>query len=60
LFLKCFSDDEEDGGGPYRFSPPDVAAAFSPRFALSSVERTVIQGPHPTPHRALFCVLERV
>ena len=59
LFLKCFSDQEPPGEGPYRLSEEDVRRSFDPAFKVRTVRETFFQGVRQPDPRALFCVLQK-
>lgn len=59
LFLKCFSREEPDGRGPYRFTPDEIESLFSPFFTVQSIDQTVYHGQREPMPRALFSVLHR-
>ena len=59
LFLKCFSDQEPPGEGPYRLSEADLRGALEPAFKVRTVRATLFEGVRqPKPH-AFFCVLQK-
>jgi cyclopropane fatty-acyl-phospholipid synthase-like methyltransferase len=58
LFLKCFSDKEPPGEGPYRLSEEDIRRSFDPAFKIREIRATFFKGvrqPHP---HALFCLFQ--
>ncbi len=59
LFLKCFSHLETMEDGPYRFTPDEIRAIFSPAFNVLSIDDTVYHGTLDPLPRALFSVMQR-
>ncbi len=59
LFLKCFSDQEPPGEGPYRFSEEDIRMSFEPVFGIRVVRASLFKGVRQPDPRALFCVLQK-
>jgi cyclopropane fatty-acyl-phospholipid synthase-like methyltransferase len=59
LLLKCFSHLETMAEGPYRFTPAEITALFSPLFKIHSIAASVFYGNRPTPPQALFSILEK-
>ena len=59
LMLKCFSDKEPPGEGPYRISEEEIRSSFSPVLQVLSVRASFFKGVRqPNPH-ALFCILQK-
>ncbi len=60
LFLKCFSDKQQGGEGPHRFSKAKLKEIFeNENFKIESVKETVYQGTlNPLP-KALFAVMTK-
>jgi len=59
LFLKCFSDREPAGEGPYRISEAEIRSAFSPDLQVLAVRASFFTGvrqPHP---HAFFCIFQK-
>lgn len=44
LLMKCLSEKEPDGWGPYRISPTVIQTTFGDRFRIVDVAETVYQG----------------
>ncbi|MEI7751485.1 MAG: class I SAM-dependent methyltransferase [Candidatus Omnitrophota bacterium] len=60
LFLKCFSDKESPGEGPYRISEEEIHRSFTPALEILNIRAGFFKGVRqPNPH-ALFCVLRKV
>ncbi len=58
LLLKTFSTEEPyKEGGPYRFSPKDIASVFQSSFEILSVGESLYEGPVTPFPLALFCVI---
>jgi cyclopropane fatty-acyl-phospholipid synthase-like methyltransferase len=59
LMLKCFSDKEPPGEGPYRISEEEIRRSFSPVLQVLSIRASFFKGVrHPNPI-ALFCILQK-
>jgi len=57
LMLKCFSDKEPPGEGPYRISEEEIRRSFVPTFQILTIRAGFFKGVRqPNPH-ALFCIL---
>jgi len=59
LFLKCFSDQEPPGEGPYRISEEEIRRFFTPVFQVLTVRASSFQGVRRPDPRALFCILRK-
>lgn len=59
LFLKCFSNKEKSGRGPYRFSKKMIKQVFGSDFIIEKIYDTVYQGTLPVLPRALFAVMRK-
>ena len=59
LILKCFSDKEPPGEGPYRISEEEIRRSFTPVFQVLTVRASFFKGVRkPEPH-ALLCILQK-
>ena len=59
LFLKCFSDKEPPGEGPYRLSGEDIRGSFASAFQVLSIRAGFFKSVRkPDPH-AFFCILQK-
>ncbi|OGX11115.1 MAG: hypothetical protein A2351_08000 [Omnitrophica bacterium RIFOXYB12_FULL_50_7] len=59
LILKCFSDKEPPGEGPYRISEAEIRRSFVPAFQVLDIRASFFKGVRqPNPH-ALFCILQK-
>jgi SAM-dependent methyltransferase len=59
LFLKCFSDEEPPGEGPYRISEEEIRRSFALALRVLSIKKGFFKGVRkPDPH-AFFCVLQK-
>lgn len=59
LILKCFSDKEPSGEGPYRISGEEIRRSFTPVFRVLTIRASFFKGVRqPNPH-ALFCLLQK-
>jgi 2-polyprenyl-3-methyl-5-hydroxy-6-metoxy-1,4-benzoquinol methylase len=56
LMVKCFSSRQDGDFGPYRFTPAELRALFSPGFEVESIRETVYYGTVEPLPLALFCV----
>ncbi len=59
LLLKCFSDKEPPGEGPYRISEAEIRRAFTPALEILTLRESSFQGVRRPDPRALFCVLQK-
>ena len=59
LLLKCFSDKEPPGEGPYRISEEEIRRSFTPGFQVLTIRASVFHGVRRPDPRALFCVLQK-
>ena len=59
LFLKCFSDKEPAGEGPYRISETEIHGSFTPAFQVLTIRAGVFKGVRQPDPRALFCILQK-
>ena len=58
LILKCFSDKEPPGEGPYRISGEEIRRSFAPVFQVLSIRAGFFKGVRQPNPRALFCILK--
>jgi cyclopropane fatty-acyl-phospholipid synthase-like methyltransferase len=59
LLLKCFSDKEPPGEGPYRISEEEIRRSFSVALQVLVIRTSFFKGVRqPDPH-ALFCILQK-
>ncbi|MFH1208964.1 MAG: class I SAM-dependent methyltransferase [Candidatus Omnitrophota bacterium] len=59
LMLKCFSDKEPPGEGPYRISEEEIRRSFTPVLQVLHIRESFFKSVRqPNPH-ALFCVLQK-
>ncbi|MFH1799517.1 MAG: class I SAM-dependent methyltransferase [Candidatus Omnitrophota bacterium] len=59
LILKCFSDKEPPGEGPFRISEEEIRNSFSPALRVLNIRASLFKGVRqPNPH-ALFCILQK-
>lgn len=59
LILKCFSDKEPPGEGPYRISEEEIRNSFSPAFQILSIRASLFKGVRQPSPLALFCILQK-
>jgi cyclopropane fatty-acyl-phospholipid synthase-like methyltransferase len=57
LLLKCFSDQEPPGEGPYRISEEEIRRSFAPAFQILTIRASFFKGVRRPDPRALFCIL---
>ena len=60
LILKCFSDKEPPGEGPYRISEEEIRRVFVPVFQVQNIRASYFKGVRQPNPQALFCILRRV
>jgi SAM-dependent methyltransferase len=59
LFLKCFSDKEPSGEGPYRLSEEDLRRSLTPAFQVLTLRPSYFKGVRQPDPCAFFCILQK-